>query len=38
MSGLIAAVLAVAAMLTAITVYQVQSRLEEWDYERHVED
>lgn len=38
MSGLIAAVLTAVAVLTAITVYQVQSRLEEWDYERHVED
>jgi hypothetical protein len=33
-----ASVLMAAALCTAIVIHQVQIRLEEWDYERHVDD
>ena len=38
MSGLVAAALTAAAVFTGAVTYQLQIRLEEWDYERHVDD
>lgn len=35
---ILASVLMAAAVCTAIAIYQLQVRLEEWDYERHVDD
>jgi hypothetical protein len=33
-----ASVLVAAAVCSAIVIHQVQVRLEQWDYERHVDD
>lgn len=38
MSGALAAAILAAAAFTAIVVYQLQLRLEVWDYDRHADD
>lgn len=38
MNGYTAAVLTAIAVLTAVTVYQLQVHLEHWDRQRHIED
>lgn len=38
MSGVTAAMLMAIAVITAVAIYRLQIRLEQWDLERHIED
>lgn len=38
MSGVTAAMLTAIAVVTAVAIYRLQIRLEQWDRQRHIED
>lgn len=38
MTALFVSCLSLSAMLAAVGVHELQTRLERWDYERHAED